>query len=120
MPYNCRYGKCPYEEVGSVASKTDRIEARLAPEMAEKIKRAAALSGTSTSAFVVDAAADRAERLLRSQRETVVPAEFFDRLLESLDEPAKPVPALQKAFARLRELIGDESPGRRSQRATRR
>lgn len=53
---------------------------------------------------MVDAAADRAERLLRSQRETIVPDEFFDELLASLDEPDEPVPALRKAFARLRDL----------------
>jgi uncharacterized protein (DUF1778 family) len=39
-------------------TKTDRIEARLDPQSAEKIKKAAALEGVSTSAFMVDAAAD--------------------------------------------------------------
>jgi uncharacterized protein (DUF1778 family) len=97
-------------------TRTDRIETRVAPETAEKIRQAAALSGMSTSAFMVDAAADRAERLLRSQRETVVPSEFFDKLLESLDEPDEPVPALQKAFARLHEIAEpypERSPSQR-------
>lgn len=87
-----------------MATRTDRIEARVAPETAEKIKEAAALTGLSTSAFMVDAAAERAEAVLRRQRETVVSSEYFDQLLAWLDEPDEPVPALQKAAARLRKL----------------
>lgn len=93
-----------------MAARTDRIEARLAPETADTIKQAAAISGTSTSAFMVDAATDRAQRILRTWRETVLPAELFDQLLESLDEPGEPVPALERAFARLRELVESDSP----------
>lgn len=93
-----------------MGTRTERIEARVAPETAEKIKEAAALSGSSTSAFIIDAAADRAERILRRQRETVVPSDYFDQLLEALDEPGQAKPALTKAFEDLEEIIA----GRRS------
>lgn len=88
-----------------MASRTDRIEARLAPETAEKIKQAAALSGSSASAFMVDAAADRAERILRTWRETMLPSDYFDELLTALDEPPKAVPALAKAAQRWKGSI---------------
>jgi uncharacterized protein (DUF1778 family) len=90
-----------------VSTRTDRIEARVAPETADKIKQAAALSGTSTSAFVIDAAADRAERILHRQRETVVPSDYFDRLLDALDEPRRAIPALTKGFKRLRKIVAE-------------
>lgn len=88
-----------------MGARTDRIEARLVPEIAEKIKQAAAITGTSASAFMVDAAADRAERILRTWRETVVPSEYFDQLLEALDEPPKVIPALAKAAERWKGTI---------------
>lgn len=84
-----------------MAARIDRIEARVAPQTAEKIRQAAALEGTSTSAFVIDAASDRADRILRRQHETVVPSEYFESLLEALDEPGRPIRALTKAFERL-------------------
>ena len=88
-----------------MTARTDRIEARIAPDAAEKIRQAAALSGASTSAFMVDAALDRAERLLRRQHETVVSTEYFEKLLAWLDEPGEPNAALERAFKRLRDHV---------------
>lgn len=84
--------------------RTERIEARIEPERAERIRYAAELVHTSMSAFVVDAAAERAEQVIADHRETIVPAEFFDSLLEALDEGAA-VPALRKAAGRARRSI---------------
>ena len=80
-----------------MATRTERFEARLAPEEAEKIRQAAASSGMSASAFVVAAASRWADEVLHRERETVVSAEYFDRLLAWLDEPAEPIPALVRA-----------------------
>ena len=79
--------------------RTDRIEARIEPERAERIRYAAELAHTSMSAFLVDAAAERAEQVIAEHRETVVPSEFFESLLEALDEGAV-VPSLKKAARR--------------------
>jgi uncharacterized protein (DUF1778 family) len=84
--------------------RTDRIEARVEPERAERIRYAAELEDTSVSAFVIEAAADRAEQVIAENRETVVPADFFDSLLEALDSTS-PVPRLKKAAARARDLV---------------
>lgn len=84
--------------------KTERIEARVEPARAERIRYAAELSNTSMSAFVVDAAAQRAEDVIARHAETLVPADFFESLLSALDEGAR-VPALQKAAKRARRTI---------------
>jgi uncharacterized protein (DUF1778 family) len=88
-----------------MAVRADRIEARVAPEKAERIRRAAQAANQSVSAFVVDAASEKAEKLLLENRETVVPAEFFDALLAALDEPAVALPALAKARSRTRRTV---------------
>lgn len=86
-------------------ARTDRIEARVAPERAERIRRAAELTHQSVSTFVVDAAEEKAERVILSHRETVVPPDFFDDLLAALDRPAVAVPGLAKAAKRARTLV---------------
>lgn len=84
--------------------RTDRIEARVEPERAGRIRYAADLANTSMSAFVVDAAAEKAEQIIAEHRETTVPSEFFDSLLAALDEDT-PVPPLRKAAARARRSV---------------
>lgn len=83
-----------------MAERTDRIEARVEPERAERIRYAAALTHTSVSSFVVDAAVEKAEEVIGEERETIVPSDFFDSLLEALDEPPEVVPALKRAVDR--------------------
>jgi uncharacterized protein (DUF1778 family) len=84
-----------------MAVKTDRIEARLSPEERSLIDRAAAITGASTSAFMVSAAVDRADEILAVSMVTVAPADYFDRLLVALDEP-EDVPRLTQAVTRAR------------------
>ena len=88
-----------------MAVRTERIEARIDPERAESIRCAAQLSHTSLSAFVTEAAFEKAEQVLLEERTTIVPAEFFDRLVQALDEPGRAVPSLQAAAARRREVL---------------
>lgn len=84
-----------------MAVKTDRLEARLSPEAREQIERAASTSGLSVSAFVVEAAVERAEKVIASATTTVVPADYFDDLLAALDEPDE-APRLSDAAKRAR------------------
>lgn len=67
---------------------------------AERIAAAAAVTHQSVSAFIVDAAADRAEQVLDQAAATVLRDEHFDRVLEALDAPYVPNAALQRAAAR--------------------
>ena len=84
--------------------RTERIEARVEPERAERIRYAAELARTSMSTFVMDAAAEKTEQVIAASSETIVPAGFFDSLLASLDEGAA-IPALRKASARARRSV---------------
>ena len=79
-----------------MASKAERLEARLTPVQRRQIEQAAALAGESVSAFMVAAALERAGSVVTEQATTVVPATYFDRLLASLDQ-TDPSPQLLRA-----------------------
>lgn len=84
-------------------TRTARIEARLAPRDRARIDRAAALEGRSVSAFMVSAAAEKAEHVIAERTTTSVPADYFDRLLRAIDD-ADRAPRLERAARRSREL----------------
>jgi uncharacterized protein (DUF1778 family) len=81
--------------------KSDRIEARLSPEERERILRAAGFQGLSMSSFIVAAAVEKADEVISEHAITMVPPDYFDQLLEALDEP-EPAPALERAAQRIR------------------
>lgn len=70
-----------------MATKAERVEARLTPAQRAQIEQAAALAGESVSSFLVLAALERAELLFTERASSVVPATYFDELLRSLDTP---------------------------------
>lgn len=79
-----------------MATRTKRIEMRADPESEAKIARAAALQQLSISAFVLGAAGREAERVLKRDEQTIMPAGQFDELMSSLDV-AEDAPRLRKA-----------------------
>lgn len=82
---------------------TARIELRVTPEIKGRIEHAAALDATSVSAFVVEAAASRADDVLRQHgTSTVVPADFFDQLIAALDDAVVADDATVEAIRRSR------------------
>lgn len=83
-----------------MAVKSDRLEARVSPEQRARLEWAANLEGMSVSAFVIDAAVERAEELVTAQMSTTVPGDYFDSVVAALDE-AKPAPTLAKAARRV-------------------
>ena len=80
---------------------TDRLEVRLQHDLKARIQRAADLLDVPLSDFVRSAAGSEADRVLLEHTTTVLPAEFFDRLMAALDEPQQPSPALMRAAGRL-------------------
>jgi uncharacterized protein (DUF1778 family) len=78
------------------ATRTSRIELRADPERERRIRYAAELEHQSVSAFVLAAAAGRADEVIASAAATEVMPDFFDQLWDALDEPAVPNPALQR------------------------
>ena len=85
-----------------MATRTQRIEARLAPRDRARIDKAASLEGQSVSAFMVSAAAEKAAQVIASRTTTVVPAEYFDRLVAAIDR-ADRSPRLARVAKRARE-----------------
>lgn len=79
-----------------MATRAERVEARLTAVERRQIEQAAALTGESMSAFMVLAALERAETVVVEQATTVVPTAYFDRLVASLDE-AEDAPRLARA-----------------------
>ncbi len=86
------------------APRTSRIELRTDPDRERRIRYAAELTNRSVSAFVLDAAADRADEVIALATTTTVPSDFFDRLWAALDTPAEPSPALERRAAMERQV----------------
>ena len=84
-----------------MSAATARIEVRVTPQLKARLESAATLEDTTLSSFVIAAATERADEIVRQhETHTSVPAEFFDALIASLDEPAEVNPALAKAARR--------------------
>jgi uncharacterized protein (DUF1778 family) len=60
------------------------LEFRADPEGERRIRFAAELSHQSVSTFVLDAAVEKAERVIAASTATSVPSGFFDQLWEAL------------------------------------
>ncbi|MBI4260291.1 MAG: DUF1778 domain-containing protein [Actinobacteria bacterium] len=95
-------------------TRTERIEARIAPDEAEEIRAAARLENLSASGFLVSSAVARAREILARHRETVVPSGYFDELLRSLDEPPEVIPALRAAADLGDAKVSKRAPRRRT------
>ncbi|MFI5905932.1 DUF1778 domain-containing protein [Dactylosporangium sp. NPDC051541] len=70
-----------------MSPKTERIEVRADETSKSRITEAAELLGEPVSAFVVRSARAEAEKVLARAHRTIMPAEQFDLLISSLDEP---------------------------------
>jgi len=87
-----------------MATKTARIELRAAPARERRIRYAAELARQSVSAFVLDAASERAEQVIASSSSTVVSSDFFDELWEALEAPPQANSALRRRAAADRQV----------------
>jgi uncharacterized protein (DUF1778 family) len=86
------------------ASRTARIEARIAPGALRIVKRAAELQGRSVSDFVVAAAREVAHRTLDEARVIRLSLKDQQRFVDLLLKPPALAPAMKrakKAHARL-------------------
>ena len=83
------------------ATKTARIDLRAKPEAVDHICAAAKLADQSMTTFVLDAALARADEVIEAATSTVVPHDFFERMIAALDEPTMPNDAIIRAAKRL-------------------
>lgn len=86
-------------------SGTTRLEIRIPIEDKKLIERAARASHWTTTAFVLQVVRSAAEDVLRRDKATVVPSDFYEAMIASLDEPAKPVEALTQVARTSREIL---------------
>ncbi len=76
--------------------KEYRFHLRASERDVSTISRAAASAGLSVSAFILESAAERAERTLADQRHFVLTGEKWRAFTEALDRPARRIPQLEK------------------------
>ncbi len=84
--------------------RSARIELRSDPDRAQRIRYAAQLRHESLSAFVLDAASERAEQVIAASSTTAVPSAFFDELWNALDAAPEPNAALRRRAAARRRV----------------
>lgn len=90
------------------SSRSARIEARIAPDSLELVKRAAEIQGRSVSDFVVAAAREAALRTVEEAGVIRLSADDQRRFVELLLNPPEPAPALVRAEQAHHRLFGSE------------
>ncbi len=91
------------------ARRTERIEARIAPDALRIVKRAADLQGRSVSDFVVAAAQEVAHRTIDEAQVIRLSVEDQQRFVELLLKPPALAPALKRARKAHARLIASSS-----------
>lgn len=76
--------------------KEHRFHLRASAKQVSTISRAAASTGLSVSAFILESAAERAERTLADQTEFVLNGRQWREFADALDRPANRIPELER------------------------
>lgn len=82
------------------STKSARVELKTNPELKELLREAAAAAGLDLSAFILNAALERAENVLDKQRHRQLAAQSWQQMNQLLAEPAAPTVALQELMQR--------------------
>lgn len=86
----------------------ERITARISSNVAEILNSAAELTGTTMNGFVVQAALEKAQKIVDRENRTMITRNDAAMLLNLLDNPRKPNQAMQRAFERfMKEKYGN-------------
>ena len=88
-------------------TRSQRLEARIAPEALATVRRAAEIQGRSVSEFVVAAARDAAQKTIEETQLLRLSLAAQETIADLLLNPRPPGPALERAFAAHRELISE-------------
>jgi uncharacterized protein (DUF1778 family) len=102
--------KLAYIEVQEIAmqqdiNKSERLQARIAPEALAVVKRAAELEGRSVSDFVVAAAHAAAQRAIEDAQIIRLSVEDQRRFAEAIIDPPPPNEALRRAAKAYHRLV---------------
>ena len=77
-----------------------RINLRASPEAKAMIERAAALMGTSVSAFMLQHAYEAARRIIANNDTLLLSEQAFEAFVEQLENPPPPNDALRQLMAK--------------------
>lgn len=88
------------------STRSKRIEARIKPDTLVLVRRAAELSGSSVSEFLVAAAEQAAHKTLEDAYSIRFSVEDQRRFVDLLIDPPEPSQALRRAKHAHEELIG--------------
>ncbi|MEZ5904080.1 MAG: DUF1778 domain-containing protein [Geminicoccaceae bacterium] len=86
-------------------TRSERIEARLTPEVLAMVRHAAAMEGRSLSDFVVTAAERAARQAIEEAQIVRLSAADQKLFVEALLDPPEPASAMKRAFAHHRRLV---------------
>jgi uncharacterized protein (DUF1778 family) len=86
-----------------MTAAAERLGFRVARNVKERLEDAARLLGMPLTEFVLGAAQDRAEEVLEAK--TVVPPDYFARLIDALDAPAESNESLRRAARRAPSVV---------------
>lgn len=90
-----------------MAITMDRVDLRMEAEVKQTWEQGAALAGVSLSAFIKMAASQCASELISAKSTLTLNADDMGWFLDYLKQPAsEPTPAMRRASARRRELLG--------------
>jgi uncharacterized protein (DUF1778 family) len=87
-----------------MATQSDRLDLRLDASDKQELTLAASLMATPVSAFVRDAARDRARQVIAQSTRVTLSAEESEHFLDVFDAPFAPNPKLQRALERSRHI----------------
>ena len=87
------------------ATRTSRVEARIAPDALAIIRRAAEIQGRSISDFLVAAAVKDAHRTIEATQIIRLSVDDQNRFAEMLLNPPPLAPAMKRALAARKRLI---------------
>jgi len=88
------------ETLAMPETKRVRFEARTDMHTLELFKKAASVTGTTSTTFVLEAAKDRALEVLARHDVTLVPTAQFDAIMAALDSPPVIIEPLVELFSR--------------------
>jgi uncharacterized protein (DUF1778 family) len=105
LAYTRRIEKTLRQEVAMLAHTGKRLTTRITDHVQEKLQVAADLLGATMNQFVVQAALEKAERVIESESTIVLTRRESLRLLELIENP----PPMN---AKLKKLMADYEQGR--------
>lgn len=98
--------------VSTTHSKSlERIGARVPSDVFHTLHQAAALTGATLNQFLVQAALKEAQAIIEREQTLTLTRRDAERLLDLLENPPPPTPALAAAQVRYQELKRDADSG---------